>query len=1540
MADMRIRDNSSGRIASGHLGRTQGQLGKTLEKLSSGYRINRSADDAAGLAISEKMRALITGLEQAEQNSEDGLSLVQVGEAALSEIHTVLNRIVELSTTSANGTYTDERDRAALQKELNQLYDEVERISKTANFNGIKLFQDKGLEYENIFEGDVQANSLAAFQETAPQVQTLDQVLAGTKKGEVSIIYTETYDQVTTSQSPEGAATTPSGIVIGGKDLSDILKTEIIPNTVQNIMKSYPAFSYLNGSSIGIGLEYFSQGAVGGSTTLAYVKAGAGSSGTISGDGTLASREDFITYTLGVNTSVLAGITDRDGLQKLEATIAHEMIHAFMDEAVTSGMFGKTAVSNGNLTAEVAKFPDWFIEGMAQTASGPDNWLSYMRITGTSSDAEIAAAIGREQLGSGSTASQYGTGYLACMYLGASIAGGGTPAATVDAATVSAGLTKLFNEVIGGKSLNDAISTLTNGKFRSTSDFAAKFNTGPAEVGSFVRSLLAATGNGRGGIISGDLKAVDLTADTDLGNSVSLFQLDTTTSGVKNIYPKDYPVYSGGATSTGGTAPTDFTPAAPTPPLEYGDLIVTGAQASDIDYDANTGVLTVKAADDIKISMKAAGTTSTTNKIILQGNGKVTLSGVQLSNGDDALQIDTDTEVRYEGKNHFSGITLNGTINTAFKGSGQLKIDKFTSDMDDTVRFDGGAVIVGDPSVAGSNSIHAKDVVIDNASVAASITTADGTVKNSAGTVLKDTDMPWTRLSGLNDVAAISYNGNATGAVLDFGQGSKLWLDPGLAKNVLTVTDSTGAKRVLAAEYDAAAGSFNWLDSIKPFTVSGGTEGTDWEYDADGQTLVIKTNKPLTISGGKGADPAGKEFSGRIRLADNIAGDVSLTLGEIHCETDTGSAFDLGEGNHVSLTLTDGATSIFAGGRDYAGIAVGAGTDLTINGTDAGKLIAEGGNGSAGIGSSGAAKLTDQTSSITIKGGNIEAKGGNNGAGIGAGNGSSFGDITIEKGIVKASGGVGGAGIGGANDSKVGDIKILDGHIEAKSAAHGAGIGGGWGSTATNGDITIEGGDITASSMEHGTGIGAGCQGTSGKITIKGGNVSAEGGDDGAGIGASWIGKCGAIEITGGSVDAKGGRNGAGIGAGSSGSRVMDTILIDTTGTVNAEGGMNGVGIGSGYGGSSCGDIEIRQGTVNAKGSTDSTGIGAGRDSSSGNVTIGDPSDPDKRVNVDAIGGMTHNGGNIMSYGDGNHTQAGTLTVTGDNTTVRPGTAGEGLYSTSGAVDENGENTYAYPVYLFKTDPPLDAGAGLDGTGLPLPAGVDPATVKITATSAGGKTKDWTQGLIHEPEKNYAFLWMGGEDQTLDITYTNPDGTPGQVSLDLKFHPDAGVFRIPTQPDPPAAQKPEYVTQPVTPDIPGPKDDSYAGGIILHIGAGRNDTLGVPRYYLSAKALGMDRMNITTQEKARQTIGMVGDAIDRVSAIRGSYGALSKRLEHNQQYLNNTIENTQAAESRVRDVDMAKEYMGYIRLSILSQSSQSMLAHSKQDTGQILQLLR
>lgn len=115
------------------------QVSKNLEKLSSGYKINRAGDDAAGLAISEKMRAQITGLERASSNALDGISLVQTAEGALTEVHSMLNRMVELATQSSNGTYDNETDRANLQKEVQSLKDEIDRIAESTNFNGINL---------------------------------------------------------------------------------------------------------------------------------------------------------------------------------------------------------------------------------------------------------------------------------------------------------------------------------------------------------------------------------------------------------------------------------------------------------------------------------------------------------------------------------------------------------------------------------------------------------------------------------------------------------------------------------------------------------------------------------------------------------------------------------------------------------------------------------------------------------------------------------------------------------------------------------------------------------------------------------------------------------------------------------------------------------------------------------------------------------------------------------------------------------------------------------------------------------------------------------------------------------------------------------------------------------------------------------------------------------------------------------------------------------------------------------------------------------
>lgn len=136
---MRIQHNIAALNAYRQLGSNNDAVSKNLEKLSSGYRINRAGDDAAGLAISEKMRAQITGLDTAQKNAQDGISLVQTAEGALTEVHSMLNRMVELADQSSNGTYDNAVDRANLQKEVSSLTDEINRISEGTNFNGIKL---------------------------------------------------------------------------------------------------------------------------------------------------------------------------------------------------------------------------------------------------------------------------------------------------------------------------------------------------------------------------------------------------------------------------------------------------------------------------------------------------------------------------------------------------------------------------------------------------------------------------------------------------------------------------------------------------------------------------------------------------------------------------------------------------------------------------------------------------------------------------------------------------------------------------------------------------------------------------------------------------------------------------------------------------------------------------------------------------------------------------------------------------------------------------------------------------------------------------------------------------------------------------------------------------------------------------------------------------------------------------------------------------------------------------------------------------------
>ncbi|MCI5494686.1 MAG: flagellin [Lachnospiraceae bacterium] len=155
---MVVQHNMQAMNTNRQLGITTGAQAKSTEKLSSGYRINRAADDAAGLSISEKMRSQIRGLDKASANAQDGISAVQVAEGALNETHSILQRMNELATQAANSTNTTS-DRNAIQAEINQLTSEIDRIQSTTQFNTMNLI-DGSFTGKNLQVGSLSGQSI------------------------------------------------------------------------------------------------------------------------------------------------------------------------------------------------------------------------------------------------------------------------------------------------------------------------------------------------------------------------------------------------------------------------------------------------------------------------------------------------------------------------------------------------------------------------------------------------------------------------------------------------------------------------------------------------------------------------------------------------------------------------------------------------------------------------------------------------------------------------------------------------------------------------------------------------------------------------------------------------------------------------------------------------------------------------------------------------------------------------------------------------------------------------------------------------------------------------------------------------------------------------------------------------------------------------------------------------------------------------------------------------------------------------------------
>ena len=222
---MVVQHNMQAANANRMLGITSGAQAKSTEKLSSGYKINRAADDAAGLTISEKMRKQIRGLDKASSNAQDGVSSVQTAEGALTEVHSMLQRMNELAVQAANGTNSKDTDRKAIQDEIDQLNTEIDRVAETTKFNEIYLLKgDDGEKTINLKAHDAGLKGTLTDNGDGTATFKMDALKAGDK---VSI----------------GGQTFSIGA--SKQELTDMLKTADIDTQHQDVVVNGDTYKYV-----------------------------------------------------------------------------------------------------------------------------------------------------------------------------------------------------------------------------------------------------------------------------------------------------------------------------------------------------------------------------------------------------------------------------------------------------------------------------------------------------------------------------------------------------------------------------------------------------------------------------------------------------------------------------------------------------------------------------------------------------------------------------------------------------------------------------------------------------------------------------------------------------------------------------------------------------------------------------------------------------------------------------------------------------------------------------------------------------------------------------------------------------------------------------------------------------------------------------------------------------------------------------------------------------------------------------------------------
>jgi len=434
----------------------------SAEKLSSGYRINRAADDAAGLSISEKMRKQIRGLTQAGRNAEDGISLIQIADGALNEVHDMLQRGNELAVKAANGTMSAS-DLADINSEIQELKKAIDQIHTNTKFNERRIFPDSGLH---------------------PALATV--ITSNSYALEFGDDGTTTVNHLNSTPGDGSASAVNTGNL-----LSDKIAGEYVPNAVKQILDKFGSLktaieSGYSGDAadklkMALDISYVD----GPNGTLAYV------SGTFSGG-----NQELAKLSMTVDSSDFTEDDVRNNSSKLgvlESTIAHEMMHAVMDAALSRGM-----CTNGG----TEDFPLWFKEGTAQLTGGgfTTGWNDELRniVLNGGSDDDIAAYLRKYTVEN----RVYGHGYLAAAYLGY-LAGGSALSG------IAGGMDTIFQKILEkpDQSLKDSVNEVLSGTGKNYDDVINDINNGTAAGVSFVRELTQAVGNGAGSVIASGLNA-------------------------------------------------------------------------------------------------------------------------------------------------------------------------------------------------------------------------------------------------------------------------------------------------------------------------------------------------------------------------------------------------------------------------------------------------------------------------------------------------------------------------------------------------------------------------------------------------------------------------------------------------------------------------------------------------------------------------------------------------------------------------------------------------------------------------------------------------------------------------------------------------------------------------------------------------------------------------------------------------------------------------------------------------------------------------